>query len=111
MHVLITVNGKGICALIGRAYACAYSAAHCACAILVERGWLRGGRALAVASEGEVVCVLEGVVYGHHIYKETWTLTVGEMLAVLQEPGNLKLCLSIAHLPLFVSHLLHLPTA
>ena len=41
-----------------------------------------------MASQGEVVCVLEGIVCGHHVYKATWTPTVGEILAVRQEPGN-----------------------
>ena len=35
---------------------------------------------LAMTSKGEAVsiCVLEGVVCGHHNYKETWTPTVEE---------------------------------
>ena len=44
--------------------------------------------ASASASDGEAVCVLKGVVHGHHIYKETWAPTVGEKLAVLQEADN-----------------------
>ena len=43
---------------------------------------------IAMAIQGEAVCVLEGVVHGHHVYKATWTPTVGEILAVRQEPGN-----------------------
>ena len=37
---------------------------------------------IAMASVGEAVCVLEGVVRGHNIYmyKATWTPTVGEIL-------------------------------
>ena len=47
-----------------------------------------GPASIAMASQGEAVCVLEGVVRGHHVYKATWTPTVGEILAVHQEPGN-----------------------
>ena len=43
---------------------------------------------IAMASQGKAICVLEGVVHGHHVYKATWTPTVEEILAVRQEPGN-----------------------
>ena len=42
----------------------------------------------AMASEGKAVCVLDGCVHGQHIYKAMCTPPVGEILAVLQEPGN-----------------------
>ena len=37
---------------------------------------------IAMASAGEAVCVLEGIVRGHYIYmyKATWIPTVGEIL-------------------------------
>ena len=74
---------------INNSYALIAIRAHCACAIFVRRGQLYVAMmASARASEGEAVCVMEGVVHGHHIYKETWTPTVGEKLAVLQEAGN-----------------------
>ena len=47
-----------------------------------------GPASIAMASQGEAVCVLEDVVRGHYVYKATWTPTVGEILAVRQEPGN-----------------------
>ena len=34
------------------------------------------------------VLMHEGVVRGHHIYKETWTPSVGEILCVQQELEN-----------------------
>ena len=45
---------------------------------------------IAMVSQGEAVCVLESVVHDHHVYKATWTPTVGEIsiLAVSQQPGN-----------------------
>ena len=46
-----------------------------------------GPASIAMVSQGEAVCVLEGVVRGHHVYKATWTPTMGEILAVRQEPG------------------------
>ena len=49
--------------------------------------------------EDEIVGVLEGVIRNHHIYNETWDSNVGAIPAVLQKPGNLKLCLSrVTHL-------------
>ena len=36
---------------------------------------------IAMASEEEAVCLSEGVVRVHHIYKAMWTLTVREILA------------------------------
>ena len=47
-----------------------------------------GPASIAMASQGEAVCVLEGVVRGHHIYRTIWTSTVGEILVVRQEPGK-----------------------
>ena len=49
-----------------------------------------GPASIAIASQGEAVCALEGVVRGHHVYKATWTPTVGEIsiLTVRQQPGN-----------------------
>ena len=38
-----------------------------------------GPASIAMANQGEAVCVLEGVVRGHHIYKATWTPTVGDI--------------------------------
>ena len=43
---------------------------------------------IAMASQGKAVCVLEVVLRGHNVYKATWTPTVGEILAVRQEPHN-----------------------
>ena len=31
---------------------------------------------------------IHSVIRGHHVYKEVWTLHVGEMLALQQEIGN-----------------------
>ena len=36
-----------------------------------------GPASIAMVSQGEAVCVLEGVVHGHHVYKATWTPNVG----------------------------------
>ena len=47
-----------------------------------------GAASIAMVSQGEAVCVLDGVVRGHHVYKATWTPTMGEILAVCQQPGN-----------------------
>ena len=33
--------------------------------------------------------VKESVVHGHHMYKEGWSLVVGELLPVLQESSNI----------------------
>ena len=49
---------------------------------------MAGPVSIAMASQGKAACVLEGVVRGHHVYKATWTPTVGEILTVRQEPGN-----------------------
>ena len=67
--------------LIGRT--CAYSDT----CTLRMRKISRAGLAI-IASQGEAVFVLEGVVCSYHVYKATWTPTVGEILPVCQEPGN-----------------------
>ena len=69
--------------LIGRT--CAYSNTCSLCMCKTSRA---GPARIAMASQGKAVCVLEDVVCGHHVYKATWTPTVGEILAVRQEPGN-----------------------
>ena len=74
--MLITVNGKGLCT---------YSDT---CTLCMRKTSRAGQASIAMASQGEAVCVLKNVVRGHHIYKATWTPTVGEILAVRQELGN-----------------------
>ena len=69
--------------LIGRT--CAYSDMCTLRKCKISRAW---PASIAMASQGEAVCVLEGVVCSHHVYKATWTPTVGEILAVRQESGN-----------------------
>ena len=69
--------------LIGRT--CAYSDM---CTLRMRKTSRAGPASIAMVSQGEAVCVLEGVVHSHHVYKATWTPTVGEILAVRQEPGN-----------------------
>ena len=71
--------------LIGRTYA--YSDT---CTLRMCKSSRAGSASIAMASQGKAVCVLEGVVRGHHVYKATWTPTVGEIsiLAVRQQPGN-----------------------
>ena len=98
--MLITVNGKGLCTyradmrlqlsmvrvyvLIG--WTCAYSNT---CTLRMYKTSRAGPASIVMASQGEPVCVLEGVVCGHHVYKATWTPTVGEIsILVRQEPGN-----------------------
>ena len=70
-------------AVIGQT--CAYSDT---CTLHMRRTCTVGPASIAMVSQGEAVCVLEGVVCGHHVYKATWTPTVGEILVVRQEPGN-----------------------
>ena len=55
-------------ALIGRT--CAYSDT---CTLRMRKASREGPASIAMASQGEAVCVLEGVVCGHHVYKGTWT--------------------------------------
>ena len=69
--------------LIGRT--CAYSDT---CTLCMRKTSRTGPASIAMASQDEAVCVLEGVVRGHHVYKATWTPTVAKILAVRQEPGN-----------------------
>ena len=64
-------------------WTCAYSDTCTLC-----KTSMVGPDSIVMVSQGEAVCVLEGVVRGHHIYKATWTPTVGEILAVRQLPGN-----------------------
>ena len=42
----------------------------------------------SVNPEDVAIFIHESVVRGHHIYKETWTPSVGEVLLVQQEPEN-----------------------
>ena len=54
---------------------------HCACVKLVRRG----GHYLHSDSEQKAKqFVLEHVVHGHCIYRATWTLSAGEILAVYE---------------------------
>ena len=71
--------------LMGRT--CTYSDT---CTLRMHKTSRAGPASIEMASQGEAVCVLEGVVRGHHVYKATWTPTVGEIsiLAVRQQPGN-----------------------
>ena len=52
--------------LIGRT--CAYSDT---CTLRMHKTSRVGPASIAMASQGEAVCVLEGVVCGHHVYKAT----------------------------------------
>ena len=52
------------------------------CTLRMRKTSRAGPASIVMASQGEAVCVLEGVVRGHHIYEATWTPTVGEILAV-----------------------------
>ena len=64
---------------------CAYSDT---CTLRMCKTSTSGTASIAMASQGEAVCMLEGVVRGHHICKETWTPTVGSSLYIRQQPGN-----------------------
>ena len=82
VYVLIMSTVR-VYALIGRTRA--YSDM---CTLRMRKTSRAGPASTAMASQGEAVCVLEGVIRGHHVYKATWTPTVGEILVVRQEPGN-----------------------
>ena len=69
--------------LIGRT--CAYSDT---CTLLMRTTSRVDTASITMASQGKAVCVLEGVVRGHHVYKAKWTPAVAEILAVRQKPGN-----------------------
>ena len=70
-------------ALIGRT--CAYSDIY---KLRMHKTSRAGQASIAMASQCGAVCVLEVVVRGRHVHKATWTPTVGEILAVRQEPGD-----------------------
>ena len=70
--------------LIGRT--CAYSDM---CTLRMHK-ISKAGRAMCIAMTSVSLCVGGCCINGHHIYKATWTPTVGEILAVTctSRPGN-----------------------
>ena len=41
-----------------------------------------------MASEEDVILIHESLIRGHHVYKDIWTPTIGEILEVQREPEN-----------------------
>ena len=53
-------------ALIART--CAYSDT---CTLRMRKTSRAGPASIVMASQGEAICVLEGILHGHHVYKAT----------------------------------------